>query len=350
MNRQQFLYHSSVLLAGTLFGCNNASNKTAANERQVATFDLHTHPGVFFRKGETDYPGDQAFLDRVKEMKAHGMMAAFFSLVSDWPLLEVTEKGVVPRGGFENDEGWAVFETQMNTLKGLISQSEANIALSAEELDQGEHVKAYIACEGGDFLGGKIERVDQAYEQGVRSVQLVHYAPNELGDLQTWEAQHDGLSDLGKKVVNKMNELGMLIDVAHASEKTVRDVVGITSDPIILSHSILKANNGSPVADRAITEAHAKLIADNGGLIGMWPSGFSASLEEFVEHTLRMVDVVGVDHVGIGTDMDANFQPVVNNYKEYTDWKTALREKGLSQKEVDKIGGGNAQRVLELVL
>ncbi len=350
MNRQQFLYHSTILFGGTLLGCSRAKSPASESQTMISSFDLHIHPGVFFRQGEADYPGDQAFLERVKEMKANGMTAAFFSLVSDWPLLELTDKGVVTKGSFTDNEGWAVFEAQMAILKDLLSRSEAKITLSSDELTQGDHVKAYLACEGSDFLGGRIERVDQAYEQGIRSIQLVHYVPNELGDLQTWESQHDGLSDLGKEVVRKMNALGMLIDVAHASEKTVKDVVDLTDAPIILSHSILKANNNSPVAARAITPEHAKMIKETGGVIGMWPSGFSNSMEEFVEHTLKMIELVGVDHVGMGTDMDANYKPVINNYQEFNDWKTALKEKGLSQEEVDKIGGGNAQRVLEAVL
>lgn len=351
MNRKQFLYQSTILFGGTLVGCKRSGNPSSTTtEVPMTTFDLHIHPGVFFKKGETDYAGDQAFLDRVKEMKVNGMMAAFFSLVADWPLIELTDTGVVPKGTYQNDEGWTVFETQLAIIKELLPKSEAKLALSSGDLTKGDHVKAFLSVEGGDFIGGKIERVEKVYEQGIRSIQLVHYAPNELGDLQTWQEQHQGLSTLGKEVVKKMNELGMVIDVAHAAEKTVKDVAALTSAPLILSHSILKANNNSPVAARAISEDHAKMIADTGGVIGMWPSGFSASMEEFVEHTLRMVEVVGIDHVSLGTDMDANYKPVISDYEEYTDWKTALAAKGLSPQEVAKIAGGNAQRVLNAVL
>ncbi len=105
----------------------------------------------------------------------------------------------------------------------------------------------------------------------------------------------------------------------------------------MLSHSILEAGTDRPIAARAISIDLAKRIAKNGGLIGMWPSGFSASFEEFVDHTLRMIDAVGVGHVGMGTDMDANFKPVIKNYTEFFQWRAALSEKGLTENEVAQL-------------
>ncbi len=350
MKRKEFIYSASIILGASLLGCKASTNDAKSNKKHVATFDLHTHPGAFFMKGSDAYVGDEAFLKRVSEMQSSGLNGAFFSLVADWPLLQITDKGIVPSGSFKEDEGWQVFKDQLAVLKALLEKSEANIALNADELSQGDHVKAYIASEGGDFLGTKIGRVAEAYEAGVRAIQLVHYAPNELGDLQTWKAEHGGLSAFGKEVVKKMNELGMLIDVAHASAKTVQDVISISSSPIILSHSILKDGSNRPIEARAISVDHAKMIADHGGVIGMWPSGFSTSFDEFVDHTMRMLEVVGIDHLGIGTDMDANYKPVINDYGAFFDWKNALTEKGLSADEVAKLTGGNAQRVLEEVL
>lgn len=349
MNRKQFLHHSGILIGGTLLGRRLITQSSDPLLKQAPSFDLHTHPGVFFTKGSERYPGDQAVLGRIAEMKGKGLSGAFFALVADWPLLQITEKGIVPQGTFKGDEGWKVFMEQLNVLKSILSKSEAQIATKANELSQTGKVKAYLACEGGDFIGGKIERVEQAYEQGIRSIQLVHYAPNELGDLQTLPARYKGLSTLGKEVVKKMNELNMVIDVAHASHQTVKDVTKMTTAPIILSHSILKAKTDSPVGARAISKSHARRVADTGGVIGMWPSGFSASFDAFVDHTFRMIDVVGIDHVGMGTDMDANYQPVVSDYGQFFDWKDALRSRGLTEEEVGKVVGGNAKRLLETV-
>lgn len=337
-------------MGALLLGC-QAKSKTSTDFQKPMRIDLHAHPGLFFRKGTEAYAGDQAFLDRVQDMQTANMDAVFFALVADWPLLKVTDKGVVPQGTFTDNEAWQAFLDQFEILQNLLEQSAATIATSSDDLDTASNLKAYLACEGGDFIGANINRIDEAYEMGLRSIQLVHYAPNQLGDLQTWPPAHDGLSELGRQAVQRMDELGILIDVAHASMKTVKDVVATTQNPIILSHSILaEANSTSPVAARAISKEHAKLVAQTGGVIGMWPSGYSADFDTFVEHTFRLIDVVGIDHVGIGTDMDANFKPVITNYTGFNDWENALLERGLDKVEVNQLLGGNAQSVIKAVL
>ncbi len=352
MKRKDFILGSSFVLGGTLLGCKAKpkENQFISAEDMSLPFDLHTHPGLFFMKGTERYTGDQAFVQRVAEMKSNGVAGAFFSLVADWPLLKITKTGIVPNGKFTKDEGWKVYLEQMATLKELISQSDAQISTLTDDLTQGETVKAYISSEGGDFLGGEIDRLQMAYDDGVRSIQLVHYAPNDLGDLQTWKSEHNGLSEFGKVVVTKMNDLGMLIDVAHASAKTVKDVVDSSTAPVMLSHSILKDGKHGPVSARAISIEHAKMVTSNGGIIGAWPSGFSTSLDDFVDHTLRLIDVVGINHVAIGTDMDANYKPVIKDYAEFNTWVDALAARGLSSAEVNKVTGGNARRLLREVI
>lgn len=105
-----------------------------------------------------------------------------------------------------------------------------------------------------------------------------------------------------------------------------------------------------PIAVRAITEDHAKVVAQTGGVIGAWPSGFNKDFDEYVDNTMRLVDLVGIDHVGLGSDMDANFKPVLGNYLQLPQWIDGLKSKGLSENEVHKLAGGNAVRVLSEVL
>jgi membrane dipeptidase len=179
---------------------------------------------------------------------------------------------------------------------------------------------------------------------------LVHYAPNEVGDLQTADANYKGLSDFGKGLVKKMNAMGMVIDLAHASYQTTKDVASITTAPIILSHSMLEMEADRPIAKRAISKDHAKLVAGTGGIIGAWPSGFNRSFDEYIDNIKLLVDAVGVDHVGIGTDMDANFKPVLSKYSEFPKLHEALLSKGFSKSEAGKIMGENAKRVLSKVI
>ncbi|AMW06445.1 hypothetical protein GEMMAAP_00870 [Gemmatimonas phototrophica] len=179
---------------------------------------------------------------------------------------------------------------------------------------------------------------------------MVHYVPSALGDLQTQPAQHQGLSTLGKAVVARCNARGMLIDVAHASMQTVQQVVALTTAPIILSHSILSMDSSRLLAARSISVEHAKLVAQTGGVIGAWPSGFNKSFDEFVDNTKRLIDTVGVDHVGLGTDMDGNLEPVFADYNKLGAWGAALQQRGFSRGEAEKVLGGNMLRVLSTVI
>ena len=350
MNRKEFLLQSSLYSIGLLSRPSTYWNDHLLQEGNISVFDMHCHPGIFFMKDQEGYPGDEAFINRKRDMQTAFVAGAFFSLVADWPLLTLTDKGVVTSGQFGPDEGWNEYRRQLQYLTALLEKVKLKIETDINDRSPKTPPKVWISCEGGDFLGGNVDRIDEAYEDGVRSIQLVHYAQNDLGDLQTWKEQYGGLSSFGKQVVKKMNETGMVIDVAHASAKTVKDVVNLTTDPIILSHSILKKENQGPMSARAISEGHALLVAETGGVIGMWPSGASKDLEEFVDETMRMIDVVGIDHVGIGTDMDANFKPVIKDYSDVSKWQQGLLNRGLSRPEVQKVSEGNMLRLLREVL
>lgn len=351
INRREFLKDS--LVATATLSLIPAAARGASGQGTPISFDLHAHPGAFFDKGRPEYAGDAGVVKTVTGMRDAGMTGAFFSLVADYPLIERTPTGIVARGTFAAGEGAREYRRQLDILQGLLATTPAFVATRTSDLLRAQRerqVAAFLACEGGEFLDGRPERVDQLYADGVRCLQLVHYVPSILGDLQTHAPQHGGLSAIGKAVVKQATAVGMVIDVAHASFETVRDVASQTSAPLILSHSILKIDDSRPLAARAISEEHATLVAKTGGVIGAWPSGFSASFEEFVQNTRRLIDVAGIDHVGLGTDMDSNFKPVLSEYAQVKDWAGALRAKGFARSDVEKVLGGNMQRVLRQVV
>jgi membrane dipeptidase len=315
-------------------------------------FDLHCHPGMFLQRGAADYAGDQAPAKTISEMREGGLAAAFFSVVADSKLLVRDAKGIVVSRAFAAGEAWADCERQLATFDDLVKREKIGFATSFGQMEafrQRGQLAAFLSCEGGDCLEGNLGRLEQVYQRGVRSLQLVHYAQNTLGDLQTQPPAYNGLSAFGRDVVRRMDRLGMVVDVAHAAFSTVKATVDSTSAPILLSHSHLQSES-SP-HPRLITVEHARLVASTGGVIGAWPSGFAnRTFADFVDQTMRLVDAVGVDHVGLGTDMDGNFQPVFSSYRQLPDWIAALRAKGLSEEDVAKIAGGNASRVLQQVL
>jgi len=336
-----FLPGGGRTMAG-LFGSGDASRA------ESVTFDLHCHPGALYFRGSPGYPGDEAAVGRIREMVSEGMWSGFFSIVADAKILAITETGVRPVRAYEPGEAWGEYQRQLSDMRAVLAEAPADIVTDRAGVERAivdRRVGAFLACEGGDCLEGEPERLEPLYRDGVRSIQLVHYAQNELGDLQTEPSVFGGLSEIGREVVRGMNELGMVIDVAHASFETVRDVVELSDAPIILSHSQLKG--GERQHPRLLDPDHALLVGEAGGVIGMWPSGFgNATLDEFVDNTLRLIDLVGIDHVGLGTDMDGNYRPVIANYREFPDWLSSLSTRGLSDGDVSKLGGENAFRVL----
>lgn len=206
---------------------------------------------------------------------------------------------------------------------------------------------AILAAEGADFLEGCIDRVQEAHDRGIRSIQLVHYNINAVADIQTEEPRHHGLTPFGAQVIREMNRVGMIVDVAHATEQVTRDVVDLTTRPIILSHTALRRTPRKYT--RFIYADHAKLIAATGGVIGVWPAG-RGGLERWTRRFRRLADLVGPEHLAIGTDMDGLHNTVFDDYGELPDLAVGLLAAGFSQSEAAGILGGNFMRVFRKVV
>lgn len=357
LSRRQFLEIAGIA-SGSVIGGFSLPAYANDHERAIevlqnhASFDLHCHPGRFHVRGTSVYAGDDGFAATVADMQTGQLWGAFIALVADSPIIEPGPSGISVSRSFVPGEAWEVYRHQLSNLRKLLGPLAVTEAIQAQDPDhihdQG-NVAAFIACEGAHCLEGRPERVEQMYDDGIRLLQLVHYAPDVIGDLQTEEPVYDGLSAVGRDVIRKMNRLGMVIDVAHASYKTVLDAAEVSETPLILSHSQLKW--GEKRHPRLLDPEHAKAVASTGGVIGMWPSGFNNdTFADFVDNTMRMIDLVGVDHVGLGTDMDSNYKPVFDSYTQLPDWTAALLTEGLSGSEVNQVVGGNAMRVINQVL
>ena len=173
---------------------------------------------------------------------------------------------------------------------------------------------------------------------------------NELGDIQTEAPVHGGLTAFGRAAVREMNRLGIVVDVAHATLDVVRGVAETTTQPIILSHSNIQDGSGWA---RFITVEHARLIARTGGVIGAIPyvRGYRGDyIPAYVDHISRLVEAVGVEHVGIGTDMDGiGPGAIFTSYDRWPSLAQALLDRGYGKEEVAKMLGGNCRRVFEKV-
>ena len=319
--------------------------------------DLHAHPGQFMLAAYADdHPlivrtGGSKLREANAAIRAAGLGLVSFATVSDLPLLRPGDAGLRAVRDFEPGEAMEVHRRQVLAIRELASERGHRLILGIGDAtaarDAGE-LGVLLACEGGDFLEGRIERVAEAYEDGVRSIQLVHYRVNELGDIQTEAPVHGGLTDFGAGVIGEMNRLGMVVDLAHAPWSVARGALECSRAPVMISHSHLASGEDS--AARLLSEEHALAVAEAGGVIGAWPSGMAlGSFDEYLDEIERMVELLGIEHVAIGTDMDGNYQPVMTRYDQFAEIESGLAARGLGDDELGLLLGGNCLRLLRAV-
>ena len=322
--------------------------------------DAHAHPGRKFVDGAENLAGLVWIYAKLgtfegrtlADMTAGGLTAASFAAVSDFQVLGTEGEGLTARRNFEPGEAWASYQRQIGNLKALATSGKVFPVKSVADLaaaKQSGKPGMLLTVEGGDFLEGKPERVALAHADGVRSITLMHYRNNELGDIITGKPVQGKLSAAGAEVVKAMNAAGMLIDVAHASEATALGAISASSKPVMASH--VHVHTEKLRHARFITLYLARAVAQNGGgVLGAWPAGIGVTdLNGFVDRTFELVDLIGIDHVCLGTDMDANYKPVFDTYANLPIFVAGLLKRGMHEPEVAKLIGGNFMRVLTAV-
>jgi membrane dipeptidase len=304
--------------------------------------DMHTHAGRPRRTGEVDR-------SVLATMRAAGVGAAVVAAIADIPVIRRdpdTKRLVKMRDPVPG-------ECLEATIGYLDSFSNAGMRIAREPDDiVADDPALVLAIEGCDFLDGDLDRLDAMAERGVRSIQLTHYLVNETGDIQTAPPVHGGLTRFGAAVVRRMNKVGVICDVAHCSEDTVRGVAAATAKPILCSHANLR-EPGVPDGEhpRFISLEYARMVAETGGVIGAWLSTLTREkVPGMIRHMFRAIDAVGIDHVGIGTDMPAGVaRTEMPDFARHPELEAALRDHGLSSAEVEKVCSGNWLRVFRTV-
>jgi membrane dipeptidase len=246
----------------------------------------------------------------------------------------------------------AFTEQRLAFMDAMVAEHGMTRVLTPAELEQAKAAgrPALIGTiEGCQFMDGRLERVRQVYDRGIRQLQLVHYMPSDLGDQQTEDPSWGGLSPLGADVVRECNRLGIVVDVAHGTQALVQQVAAVSTVPFVLSHTSLA--RGTPALhSRLISAEHARLVAQIGGVIGVWPSGYQfVDARDWVRGIARLVDVVGVDHVGIGTDMEGGVREVWDDYADLPAVADLLLRQGFAPAEASRLLGGNYMRVFRRV-
>jgi len=306
--------------------------------------DIHSHAGNLTRASY----GRDSLLDVAGPMRKGGVSVICLAIVADSPIIQLSGGRLRPSRDPRPGELYDWSKTTFAKLHELARGQSMLLVKSSAELRGARSAQpaVIVTSEGGDFLEGKIERLDEAYQRWqLRQLQLTHYRPNELGDIQTEPAVHGGLTNFGVEVIRRCNQLGIVVDVAHGTFDLVKRAVATTSKPMVLSHTAL-SDRPNPWT-RLITSDHARAIASIRGVIGIWPVTQAANVQSYADSISRMVDVVGVDHVGIGTDQLGLTGPsAMPSYADLPQLAAALSTR-LRPDEINKLLGGNYRRVFE---
>lgn len=216
--------------------------------------------------------------------------------------------------------------------------------------------KAALTVEEGGVLGGKAERLDKLYEEGVRLMTLTWNYENCIGSPNSTDknVMKKGLKPFGIETVRRMNELGMIVDVSHLSDGGFYDCIKYSEVPVVASHSNARTLCPHP---RNLTDEMLRLLGEKGGVAGVnFYSAFlrkegRAEISDLVRHILWMIDKAGEDAVALGTDFDGFPKEAlpkgVKDVEDMTKLWESLEYAGLTVRQIEKIASENILRVMK---
>ncbi len=249
-------------------------------------------------------------------------------------------------------------------------------------------IASLLGVEGGHCIENSLNVLNQLYRLGARYMTLTHSDSLDWADSATDEPKSGGLSQFGEEVVQEMNKLGMLVDLSHVSDDAMKDAIRVTKAPIIFSHSSARAIADHP---RNVTDEVLKLTRDNGGVVMVnfysayvvpsaakrsydrlkkeqelkktlddvavraalrkWEAGRKmepGTIHDMIDHIDHIVQVAGIDHVGLGSDYDgvSVLPKQIEDVSSYPYITQALLDRGYNEDEILQILGGNLVRVM----
>ena len=243
-------------------------------------------------------------------------------------------------------------------IEAIVAKHSQHVAIARTPDDLWQHKhqgrkSIMLGIENGHALEGSLDNLRHFAQRGIVYMTLCHNGDNDICDSARGEHTHHGVSTFGREVISEMNRLGIMVDLSHAGEESFYDALSLSSTPIVCSHSSCRALCDHP---RNLTDDQMRALAQQGGVMqvtlyhGFLVKDGEATLDDAMRHLEHAIDIMGIDHVGLGTDFDGDggIRGLASS-AELLNYTRELLKRGFSEADIQKLWGGNFLRVMRQV-
>ena len=342
-----------------------AQNFRAAKQlhQRILTLDTHCDTPMFFPQGIHFEQRDKRILVDLHKMTDGHQDAVIMAAYLPQPKLGDTFSATLQQSSsFEGVRDKAFATTPYSYANGIFDQIETIVSQNSRYLslartpadlyaDKQQGRKSIMfAIENGLALEHDLSNVKRFAQRGVVYITLCHNGDNDICDSARGCNTHDGVSQFGEQVIRQMNACGIMVDLSHAGEKSFYDALQISETPIVCSHSNCRALCDHP---RNLTDDQLRALAARGGVAhttlygGFLRKQGEASILDAISHLEHAIEVMDIDHVGLGTDFDGDggVRGIADS-SELINFTLHLLRRKYSERDIRKIWGGNWLRVM----
>ncbi len=329
--------------------------RTCDLHQRVLTLDTHCDTPMFFPQGVDFGSRDPRILVDLHKMSEGHQDATIMVCYLPQPQQDETFSSKVD---FEVNGPTEYADLIFDKIETIVEQNKQYLAIARTPADlyankQQGRKSIMLGIENGLALDGHLDRLQHFAQRGIVYMTLCHNGDNDICDSARGNHTHNGISSFGQQVVREMNRLGILVDLSHAGEKSFYDALEMSSQPIVCSHSSCRALCDHP---RNLTDDQMRALAAKGGVMqitmynGFLVKDGEATVLDALRHLAHAIEVMGIDHVGIGTDFDGDggVRGMANS-SELLNFTRLLLARGYSEQDIEKIWGGNFLRVMTQV-
>ena len=323
--------------------------------QRVLTLDTHCDTPMFFPQGVDFGSRDPKILVDLHKMSEGHQDATIMVAYLPQPKQGETFRSKV---AFDVEGPKEYADLIFDKIEDMVAQNRDYLGIARTPADLSANKREgrksiMLGIENGLALNGQLQHLQHFAQRGIVYMTLCHNGDNDICDSARGSQTHDGVSQFGRQVISEMNRLGIMVDLSHASEKSFYDALEFSQQPIVCSHSSCRSLCDHP---RNLTDDQMRALAAKGGVmqVTMYP-GFlvkegEATVMDALRHLEHAIQVMGIDHVGIGTDFDGDGGICgLSCSSELINFTRQLLARRYSEDDIRKIWGGNFLRVMSQV-